>query len=272
MLVEPMSTVATSTPSLVAAALSRRLRLTAVSDRLGGEPERQSTHGLVLRRADGTRVHLFAVGAVVVEGAETVPDDLERELVERLDARLLRETEEPFRVVTDPSAPGVSVDWDGLVLPQRSATDLDVIALVLARSAALERHELAMKPLLDEAETLVSEIGRRGRPLLRARRSVRRVAGLAQRRLELARWFFLVDRPETAWEDPAAARLFDQLFDHLELEPRHEALLHQLTATESTLETVLDLWQVQRSHFLEWLIIVLIALEIVLLLVLPGEL
>lgn len=96
---------------------------------------------------------------------------------------------------------------------------------------------------------------------------IRRIAGVAASQLELTRSFFLVDRPDTTWEDPVAARVFDDLYEHLELEERHAAVQERLETLSATLRTVADLQHGRQGTLLESAIVVLIVVEVVLYLI-----
>ncbi len=137
------------------------------------------------------------------------------------------------------------------------------VALVLAQSAALERYERRAEGLLEEALEL-SRMVAGGRVPRSNRGWVRRVGRLTGDRLELARWFYLVDRPEETWEDARVAATYDALFEALELRERHLAMQHELAAVSTSTETVIDLWHGRRSNALEWAIVLLIVVDIVL--------
>ena len=89
-----------------------------------------------------------------------------------------------------------------------------------------------------------------------------RPAPFLARRLELARWFFTLDRPQSAWDEPAIYELHEALAENLELKDRQSAVEYKLEAVEESLDTVTDLWHGRRSLALEWAVVVLIVLEI----------
>jgi len=212
----------------------------------------------------GCRLFLFHFGAVVVDGAEQIEDTVRREVETLTGRRLLPATADTYVIATDAGG-GVAcrVGWDRVVIPERTADLVAAVALLLGQSAALERYEQAVDVLLDEALALSRDLaGRVGLPQTTGH-LVERVGRLTRDRLELARWFFLVDRPEATWESPQVAQLYDALFANLELRQRHDAMLHKLEAVERATESVINLWQGRRSNALEWAIVILIVMEIV---------
>lgn len=216
-------------------------------------------------RLPGTpTVHLFAFGAAVVEARA-----LDRVLVDRLraatGAEVVTETEETWEVHGDVEAP--SVGWDRISLPKVDERRLATVALLLGQSAALERYARQSNPLVEDVLDILNLLKVRGRlPWARAA-LIRRIAGIAASQLELTRSFFLVDRPDTTWEDPVAASVFDDLYDHLELEERHAAVQERLETLSSTLRTVSDLQHGRQGLLLETAVVLLIVVEVVLYLV-----
>jgi uncharacterized Rmd1/YagE family protein len=247
-----------------AVALDGRVVLRSTIARLPWNVVRQSSHSIVCQLPDGALLHVFAVGAVVAERADLVGEDLA--IVEDATGRReIASTRESYAVRIEPDRSDAPVvDWDQVVLTGADETVLHAVALLLAQSVALERYERGIEAILDESLALARDLGQRGRPPWRRGLPIRRVANLTAERLELARWFFLLDRPEATWESAYAARVYDLLFQHFELRDRHEALMHKLTSVQSTLEIIIDLWQSRRSRLLEWAIIGLFVLEIVL--------
>jgi uncharacterized Rmd1/YagE family protein len=247
-----------------AVALDGRVVLRNTVARLPWSVVRQSSHAITCQLPDGALVHVFAVGAVVVERNDLVGDDLST-IEDATGRRAIASTRESYSVRIEPDrADAPVVDWDQVVLTSVDETVLHAVALLLAQSVALERYERGIEAIMDESLALSRDLGQRGRPMWKGGLPIRRVANLAAERLELARYFFLLDRPEATWESPYAARVYDLLFSHFELRDRHEALMHKLTSVQSTLEIIIDLWQSRRSRLLEWAIIGLFVLEIVL--------
>jgi uncharacterized Rmd1/YagE family protein len=254
---------------LCGVALDGRVTMRAVAGVLPWTIVRQSSLAVTCRLPDSTLLHIFAMGAVVLERADLVGDMLAT-VEAATSRRVLAATRERYAVRLEPTQSEPFVDWDHVVVADADESTMLAVALVLAQSVALERYERGAEAILDESLALTRELGQRGRPPWRRGLPVRRAANLAADRLELARWFFLLDRPEATWDDRRTARLHDLLFAHFELRERFEALMHKLASVQSTLEVIIDLWQSRRSRLLEWAIIALIAFEIALALLEMG--
>ena len=257
-------TGATDVP-ITAIALNHRVDLNNISPppvwrELGRHP-----YATIYETRAGSSVFVFDFGAVVIDGLASLGDGLGRQIESITGCRLLPATSDTYLITTDPAkADGsVRVGWDRVVIPERSVDLVAAVALLIAQSAALERYEQAVELLLDDSLALSRDLAGRVALPQSTRGLIERVGRLTSDRLELARWFFLVDRPEATWESSRVAELYDALFVNLELRQRHHAMLHKLEAVERATESVINLWQGRRSNALEWAIVILIVVEIV---------
>ncbi|MDD4883183.1 MAG: RMD1 family protein, partial [Sulfuricurvum sp.] len=72
----------------------------------------------------------------------------------------------------------------------------------------------------------------------------------------------LLDKPNILWDNEEAEALYNRLAFILELYDRHEIALSKLAQIKEDVMLVMDLINHKKSEFLEWIIIVLIAVEI----------
>jgi uncharacterized Rmd1/YagE family protein len=257
----PTAASAVESP-LVAWATDGRIRLRELKD-LPGETIRQPPHAITQRLPDGGVLHVFGIGAVVALGGASL-EACRAALEQAIGRKLLDDTRDAIVLRADPRAVSPRIEGDRVVVPRLDDAAEDTAAFVLAHSVALERYESRADAILDDALALAGDFAVRGRPPGRHPQQIRRIARLALERLELARWFFPLDRPDWSWDQPAVAHLYDALADELELADRHAALLHKLESVEGTVRIVIELWDARRNRVLEWAIVLLIVLEIAL--------
>ena len=260
----PDPKVALSIP-LTAVSLDGRLDLTG----MGFPPDWQPVHrgpGECAWRRGGVRVWLFSFGAVVLENRAELDADLRR-VVEGVTSRVcLDATAETVLLLVDPARDPLRprVGWDRVVVRDAEASTLAAVAHLLGQSAALDRYAQEADRLLSEVSELAQELARTSALPRSGRALGRRIGGIIASRLELARWFVLLDRPESAWSDPRIYELHEALAANLELRERHEAILHKLEAVEEAVDTLTDLWHGRRTLTLEMTVVLLIVTEIVL--------
>jgi uncharacterized Rmd1/YagE family protein len=73
----------------------------------------------------------------------------------------------------------------------------------------------------------------------------------------------LLNDPEKTWEKEDLYRLYLALWELFDIDERIEAIEKKLALSTEVSELLLDIANARRSEFLEWIIIALIAVEIV---------
>jgi uncharacterized Rmd1/YagE family protein len=73
----------------------------------------------------------------------------------------------------------------------------------------------------------------------------------------------LLDKPNILWDNEEAETLYNRIARILELDDRHEIALSKLSQIKEDVMLVMDLLNHKQSEFLEWIIIILIGVEIV---------
>jgi uncharacterized Rmd1/YagE family protein len=144
-----------------------------------------------------------------------------------------------------------------------SVERLQLIAEILAKSAALSRYEAMVKVSIAANESWAQQIqggaSRRALEgqLLQNLGSTIVIQSAMTGRIEID------DKPEILWERNDLERIYLRLEDEYELKERDRALERKLALISSTADILLNLVSTKQGHRLEWYIIILIAVEIV---------
>lgn len=221
-----------------------------------------SANPLVLELEAGRWAFVEKFGAVV---CWNVPPDLARaflaELVELpgLGGRV-EHAHDSLRVEVGAEADRVA--FNAVALRELSLDRLKVISLALAQSVALEHFETAVGQALAQVQPVVEALQAKGR-LVPPRREVLRMVGFGLRvRAAVLQNLTLFDDPPETWESEALAHLDSALFDQFDLEERLKAITQKLAYLQDAGHTFLELLNTRKAAMLEWIIIGLIAFEI----------
>lgn len=228
--------------------------------------ETAATSPLTLPGRGGGYFVVLRFGALVAIGAD--PEET-AELLARLRALAV----EPEHVTMDETA-DIRLDAEGQegVLPEGDIRlrGLDtgraqVIANILAKSAALAHYEERVAAVFDQVEALAAQlrdatVPASGKVLLRQIGETLLIRTRMVGRVEVG------EKPEITWDDPELDRLYGRLALEYELADRDRALSRKLSLISEVAGTYLELLDTRKSVRLEWYIIVLIAVEIVLIL------
>ncbi|HVR02963.1 MAG TPA: RMD1 family protein [Polyangia bacterium] len=229
-------------------------------------PEAKRTHHqLWYAAASGGTVYLFASGAVVFQdmgqaGREMEVQRLRRALPKLSDAQVLTE-EFSVREV-----PGARPDIQGgvLVLDELTFERAGVVTLTIAQSAAMEYYERIVDQMFTETDRLVERLEKSGTMPIFTRKLHQFIGAAIGTRSEVLSVLHLFDKPDAAWDDPGAEKIYEELRAEFDLVDRHNALELKLRSVQDALELVTDIARDKRLVWLEVSIVLLIVLEIAL--------
>ncbi len=201
----------------------------------------------------------FGVLTLIAEEKKEILDALSLLRIP-LDAPGLITQDYPIRVDSELSAL-FKVTNNEIILREASTLNLNIIALAISQSVGLEHYEKRLDTLFLQSRRIVESIhtfsiSRRAHLMQFAKR-------LALTRHDMVSNLLLLDKPNILWDNEDAENLYTRLAFVLELNDRHETALSKLSQIKEDVLLVMDIINHKKSEFLEWIIIILIAVEIV---------
>jgi required for meiotic nuclear division protein 1 len=225
---------------------------------------RRSPHELRYALAGGRgEVFIYPFGAIVFYDLSAADRDAElgRLLRARPGLRATSGGAEEIVVREDPGArPDVSQGT--LTLDQLTPERANVVALIIAQSAAMEYYEGAVEQMFGQTSRRVERLESRGTVSLRTRPLHQFIGAAIATRSEVLSVLHLLDKPDEAWDDPGMDRIYDELRAEFDLVDRYQALEMKLRSVQEALELVLDVARDRRLVSLELTVILLIGFEI----------
>ncbi|WJG07753.1 RMD1 family protein [Aliiglaciecola sp. LCG003] len=166
-----------------------------------------------------------------------------------------------FEVKTDEA---FSISNDKLILPSSKTLTLLAISHAFAQSHKLEIFEARAQKTIDDNSHLTDELAKTGKIPLTRKQLAKLRGALFQTKSDITLHFSLLDTPEFFWDYPATQEFYSTTVNYMELAQRIELLNLKL----QTIHELFDMFAAEQNHkhssFLEWIIIILIAVEIVL--------
>lgn len=141
---------------------------------------------------------------------------------------------------------------------------LDVLALVLAQSTALEYFELKVDELMRTSGRITWNLKSKGRMHMSEKEINKFVGFCMLAKQDLISSMYLLDKPEEAWNDEILDTLYRDSAEMFELKERYRTIDHKLKMMQDNLEIIADLLKSRRTTLLELTIILLIFIEVVL--------
>ena len=168
-----------------------------------------------------------------------------------------------YRVMVRPALqPWAQFEADHVVLKQLDLNNISVIGTVLAQTVALEHHELKVDNMIEIFSSLNKVTYETGEMDISKNKLFKLVAENNNTLTELVTRMRLLGRSDTAWQYAQYDKVWSGLRKDFELEDRFEHLDYKLNLIQTQVKFYLDILQNRKSDTLEWIIIVLISMEI----------
>ena len=224
---------------------------------------KRALHQLWFPAAAGGSVYLFASGTVVFHDVGQAGREGEvlrlRRAVPKLSESQVVADEFSVREIAGarPDIKEGVLELDHLT-PERT----DVVAFTFAQSAAMEYYERIVDQMFTETDRLVERLEKVGTMPVFTRKLHKFIGAAIGTRSEVLSVLHLFDKPDAAWDDPGAEKIYEELRAEFDLVDRHQSLELKLRSVQDALELVTDIARDKRLVSLEVSIVLLICLEI----------
>ena len=215
--------------------------------------------------SDHERVYLYYFGGVVFLNcsSDIVSRFLDgvRQYAEYLSEHPQLPFREEYRLEIDPACQ-LTITNDCATMPVYKQAFLDIICFVVAKSVALERIEERVDAVVDEVEGLIGNLGK-GKLNLSDSDMARLASSILSFKYTSIAHIMVLDKPDITWDDAEADSLYRTMAGLFELNQRYQEIKHKSETLLDVTEVFSGLSHAKRAARLEWIIIVLIAIEIV---------
>lgn len=244
--------------------LKEKLKLKDLEKVLPFKPHKISSDEIVYKLAPKGYLFFYRFGTMVFFN---IPNEDRAREIERIvnTLRISEEvsTSEEFFLETE-GTKEITVMPDSVRCPALSYDIIYITSLVLAQSASLEYFELTVDEMLNRSRHITRDLEIKGRIEAKTKELMRYIGFSLTTRQEIISKLYILDKPEFTWDKPVLDKLYNHLSNSFELQERYKLLDYKFQMIQDSLEIISDLVRTRREFFLEILIILLIAIEVVL--------
>ncbi len=204
----------------------------------------------------------FPYGALVMWG---IKEDEEASILEKLKPFELERTETIEKEIMGFSigARKTAIIDDQIVLASPHISLCLALSHGMAQSVKLSFFESVVKKSIDTTKYIPEHLSRRGTVPLSKREIGKKMGELFLERSSINLHLELLDQPEYFWDHPELEPIYSMIANHLELEGRLDVINKRLDIIHDLLEMLGNELNHQHSSKLEWIIIILIVMEVV---------
>ncbi len=160
-------------------------------------------------------------------------------------------------------APKYKLGYNQLDMPNANPEMLRLVMLNVSQSVALDHYSTHTNRLLEETNyhtQILEEKGKLGISGINLKKYIGRTLNLKNRITEN---LYIFDSPDETWEDEDLNRLDIGLKKTFDLQSRFRTIQEGLGIVKENLELFKDILQTRNSTQLEWIIIILILVEVI---------
>ena len=140
---------------------------------------------------------------------------------------------------------------------------VQILAVVLAKSVALERVESGISKMLDEFEPIIRKL-EHGNLNLKEKRIAELSAQVLNFKFNTISYVMLLDEPDITWNSQDASDLYRKLSKVFELYDRYEKMKAKTNTLMDIISVFNELTHQKKGDYLEWTVIILILMELIL--------
>ena len=155
------------------------------------------------------------------------------------------------------------VENETITIPEDKHFYYEIVSTVLAKSVALEKIEFDIDELFDKIEGIIERLNK-GRLNVKDQELSTLFANIFTFKYNTISYIMLLDKPDIVWYNEDAEKAFSDLILLFELDERYEKVRNKAETLTDITEMFTSLAHAKRGTRLEWIIIILIFIEILL--------
>lgn len=147
------------------------------------------------------------------------------------------------------------------IVPRVEAYHPELIAVVIAKSVALEKSEEQIEAILDLLEGTIERL-EKAKLRISDKELARTTARIIRHEYNTIAYIMILDKPDVTWVHSKAAVFYDQMAEFFELTDRHAIMKEKTAILNTIIDNFSSISHSIRGLFVEWLIVVLILVEV----------
>jgi uncharacterized Rmd1/YagE family protein len=139
----------------------------------------------------------------------------------------------------------------------------ELISIVIAKSVALERIEEQLGKILDDIESKIENL-EKGKLNIGNRELAKTTSRIVRHEYNTIAYIMILDKPDITWINSDAESFYEKMSEFYELSDRYDVIKSKTEILKSIIDGLASISQSTRGLFVEWVIVLLIIFEVVL--------
>ena len=215
---------------------------------------------------DKTSAMLFSFGSVVFINFpdKKIESFLEylKGFVPTINLKGLSDFNDKYDLNIDTTKSDIELTDKYVVVPKFELFQIELIAIIIAKSVALERTEFELQKILDKLESMIERL-ESGKLRISDKELASTTAKIVKHEYNTIAYIMILDKPDVTWGNMEAGSFYDEMIEFFELSDRYEVLKKKTDILNDILNGFSSISHSVRGIFVEWIVVILIVAEVV---------
>lgn len=227
------------------------------------EPSVASVYELFYVLEGGKYLNIFNYGIVVLGGYDVLEKSkILKFLASFHDKTIEKEHSDDFLVELNPNQKLV-FRHNSVSVPELNDKVVRILMLHVGQSVAMDYYETLSTDILEGTKQFTEQLEKYGKIKIPKKDLLKFIGRTLNIKNSIVDNLYILDNPESVWDDEYLSKVDKGLKDIFEINIRFRDVDYRLRIVEENMKLFTDLLQHRESSFLEWIVIVLIFIEII---------
>lgn len=209
-------------------------------------------------------LYVFDYGVVVFANYDPVSKSEFIQFIKNYATKIVDlDLSEQYKINTDANLNKVLVKNDYVTVSQIDSSLLRIVMLNIGQSVALEYYEVLTNELITSSKYYILELEHHGKLSISKINLLKYIGKVLNVKNSIVDNLYILDDPNLVWDNEELNLLNKQLKVNFDINTRFKDLDYRLQIVENNLTLFTDVLNVRESSRLEWIVIILIAIEII---------
>jgi uncharacterized Rmd1/YagE family protein len=169
---------------------------------------------------------------------------------------------EEYTIETNPEIEKVIVKNDHVIISDSNPSTMRIVMLNIGQSVALEYYEVLTDELINSSKHYIVQLERSGKLSISKINLLKYIGKVLNVKNSIVDNLYILDDPNSVWDNEELDLLNRLLKTNFDINTRFKDLDYRLQIVEDNLRLFTDVLNVRESSRLEWVVIILIFIEI----------
>jgi required for meiotic nuclear division protein 1 len=242
--------------------ISEVINLKKFRNEYANEPLLFNNSELFYRRENGTYCYLLSYGVVAfADFTDLEKSEFIRFVKGYVEDEVEGKYDDNFDILTDPSV-SVVLKYNSITVSEITEDTIRIVMLNVGQSVALDHYEELTLAIFNDTKKITDELETKGTFKYAKKELLKFIGRTLNIKNSIIDNLYIFDAPDIVWDNEHLERIDKGLKKNLDLKMRYQDIDYKLKIVQDNLTLFTDLLQNRESTRLEWIVIILILIEV----------